>query len=282
MTGTPTATPAQADLVRRAAEALRAASGSAPAPAVGIILGSGLSDALPELEDAAVLPYGGIPGFPRTTVAGHAGRLVLGRRGGVGVAAMQGRFHYYEGHAMQDIAFPIRVLGELGVRTLIVTSAVGSMRASLKPGHIAVLKDHINLMGVNPLRGPHEERFGAMFPDLLDAYDPALRKLALKTARSLKITAREGVYVAVSGPSYETPAEIRAFRRLGGDVVGMSTVPEVIAARQLGVKVLCLSWVANLASGLAKEPLSHPDVLSFGRSSAGRIRRLLENLLERL
>lgn len=246
------------------------------------MLGSGLSGAVPQLSRAAIIPYTDIPGFARTTVSGHAGKLIAGRFGSLPVAVLQGRFHYYEGHSMESIALPIRALEYLGLKTLIVTSAVGSMRPDFKPGHIAVVKDHINLMGRNPLRAFHEEEFGDMFPDLLDMYDSSLRRLALSACRRRRFPAHEGVYVAVGGPSYETPAEVRAFRTLGGDVVGMSVVPEAIVARQMGIRVAALSWVANMAAGLPNSTLSHPDVLNMGQRVSSRLRLVLEAILKRI
>ncbi|MFA5138776.1 MAG: purine-nucleoside phosphorylase [Elusimicrobiota bacterium] len=267
--------------VRRAAQYLRA---NAPGfrPDVAIILGSGLKGAVPELHKTKAIDYARIPGFPRTTVKGHTGRLVMGQLRGLSVAVLQGRFHYYEGHPMESIVLPLRVLEYLGLKTVIITAAVGSLNKRLKPGHVAVLKDHMNFMGRNPLRGFHEEEFGEMFPDMAEAYTPSLRKLALAECRRLRIPAREGVYVAVGGPSYETPAEIRAFQKLGADVVGMSTVPEVIAARQMGLRILGLSWISNMGAGISKEVLSHPDVLALGDRVAEHLRRLLTAVLVRL
>ncbi|MBI4425171.1 MAG: purine-nucleoside phosphorylase [Elusimicrobia bacterium] len=266
--------------IRKAAEHVR--SRTSIKPSVGVILGSGLSKAVPTLDKSEIIPYPQIPGFPRTTVAGHAGKLLLGELGGKGVAVLQGRFHYFEGHSMESITLPIRVLEYLGLKTLVITSAVGSMRKDYKPGEIVLIRDHINLMGRNPLRAFHEEEFGAMFPDLQDAYDPALRTLALSLCRARRFPAHEGVYTAVGGPSYETPAEIRAFQRLGGDVVGMSVVPEVIVARQMGIRVLTMSWVSNFAAGLSRESLSHPDVLALGEQFSKRLRVLLDDLLKKL
>ena len=241
-----------------------------------------MSKATPRLDKSVVIPYTSIPGFPRTTVAGHAGKLILGEKDGKGVAVMQGRFHYYEGHSMESIAMPLRALEYLGLKTVIITSAVGSMRRNIKPGDVVMLTDHMNFMGRNPLRAFHEEEFGKMFPDLRDAYDPALRKLARGLCKKRRIPVHEGVYTAVCGPSYETPAEIEAFRRMGGDVVGMSVVPEVIVARQMGVRVLALSWISNLAAGLTKENLSHPDVLALGDRFSERLRVLLDDLIKEL
>lgn len=266
--------------IRKAAEFVR--SRAKTTPSVAVILGSGLSKSVPSLAKATIIPYADIPGFPRTTVAGHEGKLVVGSLGGGGVAVLQGRFHYYEGHSMESIALPTRVLEYLGAKTLVVTAAVGAMRKDYKPGDIVAVTDHINLMGRNPLRAFHEEEFGHMFPDLRDAYDPALRKLALSTCRKHKFPSHEGVYVAVGGPSYETPAEIRAFRGMGADVVGMSVVPEVIPARQMGMRVLGLSWVSNFAAGLSDEDLSHQDVLALGEQFSKRLRVLLDELLPAL
>jgi purine-nucleoside phosphorylase len=254
----------------------------AQAPEVGIILGSGLSGAVPPLESESSISYSRIPGFPEPTVSGHAGRLVLGEKDGLGVAVMQGRFHYYEGLPMDAITLPVRVLRELGVKKLILSAAVGSLRPQIKPGHLVFMSDHMNFMGANPLKGFHTKEFGQMFPDLAGAYTPALRKSALALCRKLKIPAWEGVYTAAAGPSYETPAEIRAFRKLGGHVVGMSVVPEAIVARQIGMDVLAFGWISNMAAGLAKENLEHGDVLALGERMAGTIRRFLDAMLAQI
>ncbi|MFA6316538.1 MAG: purine-nucleoside phosphorylase [Elusimicrobiota bacterium] len=246
---------------------------------VGLILGSGLSEAVPHLEGMKIVPYTEIPHFPRTTVAGHEGKLIFGKAHGIPMVVMQGRFHYYEGHSMETIALPIRVMEYLGLKCLIITSAVGSVNRGVKPGDFVVLKDHINLMGRNPLRAFHEEEFGEMFPDLTDAYDPKIRKLILSLCRKHKAPAHEGVYMAVGGPSYETPAEIKAFGLLGADVVGMSVVPEVIVARQMGVRVSVLTWVSNMASGLPGACLNHTEVLALGKQVAGRLKLVLRDLL---
>lgn len=268
---------------KAAAARIRALAGGR-SPRLAVILGSGLGSAAPALEGARALPYERIPGFPRTTVAGHRGRLTVGRLAARRdtVAILQGRFHFYEGHALADVTLPVRALALAGVETLVVTAAVGSLRSSLRPGHLVALTDHINLMGHNPLRGLHNSGFGPMFPDLAGAYTPALRKAALACCRRLKLPARAGVYVAVAGPSYETPAEIRAFARLGADVVGMSTVPEVIVARQMGLDVLALSWVANMAAGISKTALTHAEVLELGGRMSGKLKALLEDLLPQL
>lgn len=247
-------------------------------PTVAVIMGSGLSGAVPEMDDAVTIPYGDIPGFLKSTVQGHAGTLVVGTHNGVVIAFMKGRFHYYEGHAMHDLALPIRMLHKLGVKHLVVTAAVGSVKKNIKPGSVVILNDHMNFMGANPLRGVHDDSFGAMFPDMTEPYDAALRKATVSICRKRKIPHAEGVYVASMGPSYETPAEVKAFAMLGGTVVGMSTVPEVIAARQLRMKVLGLSWVTNLASGVSDLALTHEEVLEVGKESAKRMKVMLDDL----
>lgn len=263
-----------ADFVRRRAKGLM--------PETAIILGSGLAKAVPPLEGAIHIPYSEIPGFPRTTVAGHAGKLVLGRFAGRPAAVMQGRFHYYEGHSMESIALPVRVLEYMGLKNLIVTAAVGAMRDSIKPGDFVAVTDHINFMGRNPLRAFHEEEFGTMFPDLSRAYDPVLRKKLLAVCRKNKLRVHEGVYIACGGPSYETPAEIRAFRALGADIVGMSVVPEIIVARQMGLRAAALCWVSNKAAGIKGATLSHPDVLALGERVSGGLKLILQDLLKQV
>jgi len=248
-------------------------------PVAAIIAGSGLANSLPDLEDKVTIPYSSIPNFPRTTVKGHKGELVFGRLGGRDVVIMRGRFHYYEGRPLNFIAFPVRVLASLGVRTLVVTAAVGSLKPSIRPGDFLVLKDHINLMGGNPLMGNYDPCFGEMFPDMNEPYDAALRRVALAAARKLKTRAGEGVYVAVTGPSYETPAEVRSYRMLGGSVAGMSVVPEVIAARQLKMKVLGICWISNFTSGISKEVLEHADVLKLGEKVSVKMKAILETVL---
>ena len=248
-------------------------------PRAGVILGSGLSKATPDLEKRREIPYRDIPGFPKTNVAGHLGRLIFGEYRGFPVAIMQGRLHYYEGHDLSEVTFPLRVLKNLGIQSLIITAAVGSLDKKIKPGSVVVIKDHINLMGQNPLRGLIAAEFGAMFPDLSHAYDLRMVQMALSVCRKLKIRAQSGVYVAVSGPSYETPSEIRAFRKLGGDVVGMSVVPEVIAAAQMGIKTSALTWVSNMGSGIQGALLSHDEVLSLGEKVSSSIGKVLGELI---
>jgi len=265
--------------IRRAAAAIRKAAPDFR-PDLGFILGSGLAKAVPPLEKARTIPYNEIPDFPRTTVPGHEGKLILGRAAGKNVAVMQGRFHYYEGHAMEAIALPVRALEYLGLKTLVVTAAVGSMREKVRPGHFTVVTDHVNLMGRNPLRAFHEEEFGTMFPDMTEVYDARLRKAMLAVCRKRGAAAHEGVYVAVGGPSYETPAEIRAFRALGGDVVGMSVVPEVVPARQMGVTVAALVWTSNMAAGLPGAIQNHGDVLALGNKVSDDLRGVLSDLIK--
>ncbi|MDE2291776.1 MAG: purine-nucleoside phosphorylase [Elusimicrobia bacterium] len=270
--------------MRRAADLLRGKAHRAPKAA--LVLGSGLGGSIPDLEDKVEVAYTDIPGFPRPTVSGHSGKLLMGTyrraKGDLPVAVMQGRFNYYEGHPMSAITLPVRVLAALGVESLVLTSAVGSLQKDLRPGSLCVLKDHINFIGGNPLRGFHTAEFGDMFCDMGGAYTPELRAVALAACRKLKLPAREGVYVAAPGPSYETPAEVRAYGKLGGDVVGMSVVPEVIVARQCGLKVLGVSWISNMAAGIVKETLTHHDVLALGQRMAGRLKDLASALFEKL
>ena len=248
-------------------------------PRVGIILGSGLAQAVPALEQATVIAYGDIPGFPRTTVAGHMGKLILGRLHGQSAVVMQGRFHYYEGHAMDAIALPLRMLHHMGLKTVLLTAAVGSVREEIKPGHFVAVCDHINFMGCNPLRGCHEGEFGEMFPDLGNAYDAGLRRQIVDICRKHKLPVHEGVYAAVGGPSYETPAEIRAFRSWGADVVGMSVVPEAIPARQMGLKLAALAWISNMCSGMQGASLNHSEVLELGGRVSQGLRLVLDEFL---
>ncbi len=254
-------------------------------PRIGIVLGSGLGAAADILKDAVRVPYAAIPHFPQSTVAGHSGQLVLGTVVGVDVAILQGRVHFYEGYTPQEVTFPVRVLGQLQTEALILTNAAGGIRPGLRVGQLMLLADHINLQGFNPLIGPNESRFavrpgaGQRFFDMTGAYDPELRALAQQTGESMQLPLEEGVYLAVSGPSFETPAEIRAFQRMGADLVGMSTVPETIVARHMGMRVLGLSCVTNLAAGLAETTLSHEEVFEAGRSVEARLATLLERLI---
>jgi purine-nucleoside phosphorylase len=257
-------------------------------PRVGIVLGSGLGAAADAVTDAVIVPYGEIPHFPQSTVEGHSGRLVTGRLGGVPVAVMQGRVHYYEGYTADEVTFPMRVLGALGIRAAILTNAAGGIEEGYEIGQLVALSDHINFMGWNPLTGPNEPRFacvptaGLRFFDMTEAYAHALRELARQAAAEEGFGLAEGVYLATPGPSFETPAEIRAFRTLGATLVGMSTVPETIVARHMGIEVLGISCVTNLAAGLGATQLSHQEVFEAGRKVEQRLARLLARVAPKL
>jgi purine-nucleoside phosphorylase len=250
-------------------------------PRVAVVLGSGLGALAEEIEAPLRVPYAEIPGFAASRVAGHAGELVAGTLEGVPVLVQSGRFHLYEGHSPATAALPVRTFATLGVDTLIVTNAAGGLRNTFGPGTLMLIADHINLMGRNPLVGPvepGEERF----PDMSEPYDPGLRGLARDAAREAKVRLEEGVYIALLGPSYETPAEVRMLQRLGGDAVGMSTVPEVIVARARGIKCLGLSIITNPGSGLSAVPLSHHDVLEATKRVAGDLIRVVRGVVKRL
>ena len=252
------------------------------APEVAIILGTGLGGLAKKIESPVVIEYGDIPGFPLSTVESHAGRLLLGRLGGKPVAAMQGRFHRYEGYDLRQVTFPVRVLHALGADTLIVSNACGGMHPLWAPGDLMLMADHINLLGDNPLVGPNDDRLGPRFPDLSAAYDPALRALARATALELGITLREGVYVAVAGPNLETRAEYRMLRALGADVVGMSTVPEVIVANHEGMRVLGLSIITDQCLPDALEPADIGRIIETARRSEPSLTRLVARVVEQL
>ncbi|MBM6619955.1 purine-nucleoside phosphorylase [Bacillus suaedaesalsae] len=230
-------------------------------PKIGLILGSGLGVLAEEIQNPITLPYHEIPEFPVSTVEGHAGQLVIGELEGIQVVAMQGRFHFYEGYSLDKVTFPVRVMKEIGVETVIVTNAAGGVNTSFKAGDLMLITDHINNMGQNPLIGPNNPEFGVRFPDMSAAYCPKLRAKAKDVASSLGISLQEGVYVGNTGPSYETPAEVRMIRTLGGDAVGMSTVPEVIVARHAGLTVLGISCISNMAAGILDQPLTHDEVM---------------------
>jgi purine-nucleoside phosphorylase len=230
-------------------------------PKIGLILGSGLGVLADDIVNPVKIPYNEIPGFPVSTVEGHAGQLVCGQLSGVEVIAMQGRFHFYEGYSMDKVTFPVRVMKELGIEKLIVTNAAGGVNESFTPGDLMIITDHINNMGTNPLIGPNDSRFGVRFPDMSEAYSKNLRALAKDVAQKSNIAIKEGVYVGNPGPVYETPAEVRLARTLGGDAVGMSTVPEVIVARHSGLEVLGISCISNMAAGILDQPLSHDEVI---------------------
>ena len=269
------------DRLDAAAAAIRALERTAPA--VGLVLGSGLGGFAGGLAGRRAIPYAEIPHFPKPSgVVGHAGELVLGAVGKTPVAVLSGRIHYYEGRPMADVVFPARVLARLGVKAVVLTNAAGGIRKGLRPGDLMLLSDHINLFGTNPLVGENEERLGQRFPDMSAVYDPEIRRIARATARKLRIPLREGVYLGVHGPSYETPAEIRAFARLGADAVGMSTVPEAIALRHAGVRVAGISTITNMAAGILPKPLIHDEVLEVTKKVGARFVGLLAALVPRL
>jgi purine-nucleoside phosphorylase len=243
-------------------------------PVVGLVLGSGLGSLADHLGEATAIPYEEIPEFPAASVAGHAGRLVVGTLGGVPVAAMQGRVHAYEGWSAEDLSFGVRLLAFTGVRALLLTNAAGAVNPGLAPGELVRITDHLNLTGANPLTGRNDDRVGPRFPDMSEAYDPKLGALLDACAARLGIPLGAGVYAGLAGPSYETPAEVRMLRILGADLVGMSTVLEVIAARHAGVRVAAVSLVTNLAAGLAGKPLSHAEVLAAAEGARDRLTRL--------
>lgn len=273
----------QFEQVTRAAKHVRAKIGGLD-PRIGIVLGSGLGGVADAVTEATSVDYGHIPHFPRVTVAGHAGRLVAGRLSGAPVVVMQGRVHFYEGYTPAEVTFPMRLLGAMGVRAVVLTNAAGGIGDALGAGQLVAIKDHINLMGWSPLAGPNDERFGfgrgagLRFTDMTAAYSRRLRALAAAAAAGEGFKLDEGVYVAVGGPSFETPAEIRAFSTLGGTLVGMSTVPETIVARHMGIEVLGISCVANLAAGLGETKLSHDEVFEAGK----RVEQRLAGLLKRV
>ena len=251
-------------------------------PQIGLVLGSGLGAFADELADSTRIPYAQIPTFPHSTAVGHAGQLVLGKAGDVPVAVMQGRVHLYEGYSASEVAFPVRVLGRMGIRALILTNAAGGINTEYGQGALVMIRDHINLQGQNPLTAANDERFGPRFPDMSYTYAKRYREIALDAAKNLSIPPCEGVYVALLGPSYETPAEIRYLRTIGADLVGMSTVPEAIAARHMGMNVLAISCVTNMAAGVLDRPLNHEEVLETGRRVMGQFIALIRAVLPRI
>ena len=251
-------------------------------PRIALVLGSGLGAFASEFSGATKIPYAKIPGFPRSTAIGHAGQLVIGKVGDVAVAGMQGRVHLYEGYSVKEVAFPIRVFARMGVQAIILTNAAGGIKREFSQGRLVVLKDHINLQGVNPLCGPNDENFGPRFPDMTTAYDKKFREIALAEGKQLGIELAEGTYAALAGPSYETPAEIRYLRSIGSDLVGMSTVPEVIAARHSGIRVLGISCVTNAAAGILDQPLNHKEVLETAERMKSQFIALLSAILPKM
>jgi purine-nucleoside phosphorylase len=248
-------------------------------PRIALVLGSGLGAFADEFANATRIPYAKIPHFPSSTAIGHAGQLVLGTVENVPVVGMQGRVHLYEGYSAKDVVFPIRVFARMGVTALILTNAAGGIKKDFTQGRLVVISDHINLQGTNPLVGPNDEHFGIRFPDMTGAYDRKFRELALAEGRRLQLDLDEGVYAAFSGPTYETPAEIRYLRTIGADLVGMSTVPEVIAARHCGLRVLGISCVTNAAAGILDQPLDHKEVLETAERVKGQFIGLLRAII---
>lgn len=255
---------------------------------IALVLGSGLGAFAGEIENAVKIPYEEIPHFARSTVEGHAGRLVLGEIEGIPVAVQQGRFHYYEGYEMSQVMFPVRAFGVLGVKNLILTNAAGSLRTSFKQGSLMLIRDHINFMGANPLRGANDKNFGARFPDMTNAYSAELQALVSEVAeeiakeRNIKPFVNRGIYCGLSGPTYETPAEIHMLRILGADAVGMSTVPETIAARHQGMNVIGISCITNMAAGISNEPINHEEVMETGAKVAEIFKELLKRVILKL
>jgi len=251
-------------------------------PRIGLVLGSGLGAFADEFESATRIPYATIPNFPRSTAIGHAGKLVIGKVGGVAVAAMQGRVHFYEGYSMKEVTFPMRVMARMGIRAVILTNAAGGINTSYQQGCLVVIGDHINLHASNPLTGPNDERFGLRFFDMTTAYDKTYRGWALAEGKKLGMAIHEGVYCILNGPSYETPAEIRLMRSAGADLAGMSTVPEVISARHMGIKVLGISCVTNMAAGILDQPINHVEVLETGERVKTQFIGLLRAVIPRI
>ncbi|HET6889568.1 MAG TPA: purine-nucleoside phosphorylase [Pyrinomonadaceae bacterium] len=274
---------AAANLYARAEQAARTIRARAANDAqVAVVLGSGLGGFADEFDAAVKIPYAEIPGFAVSTVEGHAGSLVIGNVGGVPVIAMQGRVHYYEGYSMEEVTFPIRTFKLLGVKTLLLTNAAGGIDVELSQGALMVINDHLNLMGINPLRGPNDERFGPRFPDLTEVYSRTLQEIAVEEARALSIEIRRGIYAALSGPSYETPAEIHMLRSFGADAIGMSTVPEAIVARQMGMDVLGISCITNMAAGISETPINHEEVMETAERVKVAFTQLLRRIIGRL
>jgi len=266
--------------VEEAAAAVRVRCGALPETA--IVLGSGLGDFADTLLDAIATPYSDLPHWPASHVVGHAGRLVIGNAGSKRIAALSGRAHFYEGHDLSSVVFATRVMGRLGVKRIILTNAAGGINTGFAQGALMIIDDHINMLGSNPLVGANDDRFGPRFPDMTEVYSSRLRHIADDAARARRIPVSHGVYVAVHGPSYETPAEIRALRSIGADAVGMSTVPEAIAARHMGLEVLGISCITNLAAGVLPQPLVHEDVMETARRVRGSFISLLEGIIERV
>jgi purine-nucleoside phosphorylase len=251
-------------------------------PKIGLVLGSGLGAFADQLSEATRIPYSQVPGFPRSTAIGHAGQMVIGNAGEIPVAVMQGRVHLYEGYSVQEVSLPIRVFGRMGIGAAVITNAAGGINLKYQQGALVVISDHINLQGVNPLVGANDDRFGLRFPDMTQAYSKAYAKAAREEAEKLGIALQDGVYAGLLGPSYETPAEIRYLRTIGADLVGMSTVAEVIAARHVGIKVLAISCVTNMAAGILDQILTHQEVMETGEKVRVQFEALLRAVLPRI
>ena len=249
---------------------------------VAIVLGSGLGGFAEDFEEPTAIPYSEIPGFVTSTAQGHVGQLVIGKLDGLPVIAMQGRVHFYEGYSLEEVTFPIRVFKLLGIKTLVLTNAAGGIDVQLSQGALMVISDHLNLMGVNPLRGVNDERFGPRFPDMTEVYSRELQEIVVEEARDMAVEVRRGIYAALSGPSYETPAEIHMLRTFGADAVGMSTVPEAIVARHMGMSVLGISCITNMAAGISDEPINHEEVMETGQRVRAIFAELLRKVIARL
>lgn len=273
------------DLVKHldlAGDFIRMGLGEHPMPEIAIVLGSGLGGLADAIEDPITIPYSDVPYFPVSTVEGHAGRLVIGKLEGTAVVALQGRFHLYEGYDASQVVFPLRAIARLGMRAIVITNAAGGMGDGFAAGDLMMITDHINLTGTNPLVGSHDDRLGARFPDMSEAYDMGLRTLLQASAKELGLTLKSGVYSVLSGPSYETPAEVRMLKMLGCDACGMSTIPEVVACRQMGVRVLGISLISNLAAGISKTPLTHKEVIETADRVAKDFAKLVRGVLPRI
>ena len=269
----------RSDFTRSQRDAKYILSKSRLRPKIGIVLGSGLGAFADELTHTSQVSYEKIPGFPKPTVEGHAGRLMIGKVNDVAVAVMQGRVHSYEGYSATEVVYPIRMLRQMGIEAAVLTNAAGAINLSFSQGALVIIRDHLNLNGTNPLIGPNDIRFGPRFPDMSDAYCKRYREIALAEGRKLGLHVKEGVYAALSGPSFETPAEIRYVRTIGADMVGMSTVPEVIAARHMGIRVLGISCVTNMAAGILDQPLSHAEVVETGERVRVQFAALLRTVI---
>ena len=268
------------DCAEHAARTIRSRAGDAARTA--IVLGSGLGGFADEFQEAVTIPYQEIPGFATSTAEGHAGRLVIGKVDQAPAVAMQGRVHFYEGYSLEQVTFPIRVFKLLGIKTLVLTNAAGGIDVDLSQGALMLISDHLNLMGINPLRGANDERFGPRFPDMTAVYSRQLQQIAIDEARAIGVELRRGIYAGLAGPSYETPAEIHMLRGFGADAVGMSTVPEAIVARQMGLEVLGISCITNMAAGISDQTINHEEVLETGRRVRATFTELLRRIIVRL